>query len=124
MMLTKIFFEKKIVRKKSLRLCLVGHCQYNNVTVATQHHSFVVGTVKINIELSKKKSATKSVTIFFQQDFYQYKFCLTKFAFLTIISNNFFSDKNLSSIYHRHIEHFFTFLAGNTVFSLVSESPR
>ena len=29
-----------------------------------------------------------------------------------------------SSIYHRHIEHFFTFLAGNTVFSLVSESPR
>ena len=30
----------------------------------------------------------------------------------------------ISSIYHRHIEHFFTFLAGNTVFSLVSESPR
>ena len=29
-----------------------------------------------------------------------------------------------SSIYHRHIEHFFTFLAGNTVFSLVSESSR
>ena len=29
-----------------------------------------------------------------------------------------------SSIYHRHIEHFFTFLAGNTVFSLLSESPR
>ena len=29
-----------------------------------------------------------------------------------------------SSIYHHHIEHFFTFLAGNTVFSLVSESPR
>ena len=29
-----------------------------------------------------------------------------------------------SSIYHLHIEHFFTFLAGNTVFSLVSESPR
>ena len=32
--------------------------------------------------------------------------------------------ENVSSIYHRHIEHFFTFLAGNTVFSLVSESPR
>ena len=31
---------------------------------------------------------------------------------------------NSSSIYHRHIEHFFTFLAGNTVFSLVSESPH
>ena len=31
---------------------------------------------------------------------------------------------NMSSIYHRHIEHFFTFLAGNTVFSLVSELPR
>ena len=30
----------------------------------------------------------------------------------------------MSSIYHRHIEHFFTFLAGNTVFSLVSESPH
>ena len=29
-----------------------------------------------------------------------------------------------SSIYHRHIEHFFTFLAGNTVFSLISDSPR
>ena len=29
-----------------------------------------------------------------------------------------------SSIYHCHIEHFFTFLAGNTVFSLVSELPR
>ena len=29
-----------------------------------------------------------------------------------------------SSIYHRHIEHFFAFFAGNTVFSLVSESPR
>ena len=32
--------------------------------------------------------------------------------------------RNISSIYHRHIEHFFTFLAGNTVFSLLSESPR
>ena len=30
----------------------------------------------------------------------------------------------ISSIYHRHIEHFFAFFAGNTVFSLVSESPR
>ena len=30
----------------------------------------------------------------------------------------------VSSIYHHHIEHFFTFLAGNTVFSLISESPR
>ena len=29
----------------------------------------------------------------------------------------------MSSIYHRHIEHFFTFLAGNTVFILISESP-
>ena len=29
-----------------------------------------------------------------------------------------------SSIYHRHIEHFFTFLAGNTVFSLISDSPH
>ena len=29
-----------------------------------------------------------------------------------------------SSIYHRHIEHFFTFFAGNNVFSLVSESPH
>ena len=29
----------------------------------------------------------------------------------------------VSSIYHRHIEHFFAFFAGNTVFSLVSESP-
>ena len=29
-----------------------------------------------------------------------------------------------SSIYHRHIEHFFAFFAGNTVFSLVSELPR
>ena len=40
--------------------------------------------------------------------------------------NNFISDDSyvLSSIYHRHIEHFVTFLAGNTVFSLVSESPR
>ena len=28
-----------------------------------------------------------------------------------------------SSIYHRHIEHFFAFFAGNNVFSLVSESP-
>ena len=26
-------------------------------------------------------------------------------------------------IYHRHIEHFFAFFAGNNVFSLVSESP-
>ena len=38
------------------------------------------------------------------------------------------SDENttedVSSIYHHHIEHFFTFLAGNTVFSLLSESPR
>ena len=34
-----------------------------------------------------------------------------------------FLQINISSIYHRHIEHFFTFLAGNTVFSLVSESP-
>ena len=32
--------------------------------------------------------------------------------------------QSLSSIYHRHIEHFFIFLAGNTVFSLISESPR
>ena len=31
---------------------------------------------------------------------------------------------NISSIYHRHIEHFFAFFAGNNVFSLVSESPR
>ena len=31
---------------------------------------------------------------------------------------------DLSSIYHRHIEHFFAFFGGNTVFSLVSESPR
>ena len=30
---------------------------------------------------------------------------------------------DVSSIYHRHIEHFFAFFAGNTVFSLVSESP-
>ena len=30
----------------------------------------------------------------------------------------------ISSIYHRHIEHFFTFLAGNAVFSLISESAR
>ena len=29
-----------------------------------------------------------------------------------------------SSIYHRHIEHFFTFLAGNTVFSLMSDLPH
>ena len=29
-----------------------------------------------------------------------------------------------SSIYHRHIEYFFAFFAGNTVFSLVSESPH
>ena len=29
-----------------------------------------------------------------------------------------------SSIYHRHIEHFFVFFGGNTVFSLVSESPH
>ena len=33
------------------------------------------------------------------------------------------SSQNVSSIYHRHIEHFFTFLAGNTVFSLISDSP-
>ena len=71
MMLSKIFFEKTFVRKKSLRLYIVGHCQYNSVTVATQYHSLVVSTVKINIKLSKKKSATKSVTIFFQQNFYQ-----------------------------------------------------
>ena len=32
--------------------------------------------------------------------------------------------EHLSSIYHRHIEHFFAFFAGNTVFSLVSESPH
>ena len=31
--------------------------------------------------------------------------------------------KQKSSIYHRHIEHFFAFFAGNNVFSLVSESP-
>ena len=31
---------------------------------------------------------------------------------------------HISSIYHRHIEHFFTFLAGNTVFSLISDSPH
>ena len=30
----------------------------------------------------------------------------------------------VSSVYHRHIEHFFAFFAGNTVFNLVSESPR
>ena len=34
------------------------------------------------------------------------------------------AEKQKSSIYHRHIEHFFAFFAGNTVFSLVSESPR
>ena len=34
------------------------------------------------------------------------------------------ASMTMSSIYHRHIEHFFTFLAGNTVFSLVSESPQ
>ena len=33
-------------------------------------------------------------------------------------------ELHISSIYHHHIEHFFTFLAGNTVFSLVRESPR
>ena len=32
-------------------------------------------------------------------------------------------QKDTSSIYHCHIEHFFTFLAGNTVFSLISDSP-
>ena len=30
---------------------------------------------------------------------------------------------DMSSIYHHHIEHFFAFFAGNTVFSLISESP-
>ena len=34
-----------------------------------------------------------------------------------------FTD-DASSIYHHHIEHFFAFFAGNTVFSLVSELPR
>ena len=29
----------------------------------------------------------------------------------------------VSSIYPHHIEHFVTFLAGNTVFSLISDSP-
>ena len=32
--------------------------------------------------------------------------------------------EHVSSIYRRHIEHFFAFFAGNTVFSLVSELPR
>ena len=45
--------------------------------------------------------------------------------FTSIDFTNFCSDLDItSSIYHHHIEHFFTFLAGNTVFSLVSESPR
>ena len=29
-----------------------------------------------------------------------------------------------SSIYHRHIEHFFHIFGGSTVFSLISESTR
>ena len=36
-------------------------------------------------------------------------------------------DKNTlhkSSIYHRHIEHFFHIFGGSTVFSLISESTR
>ena len=40
------------------------------------------------------------------------------------VSTGFLFCIDISSIYHRHIEHFFTFLVGNTVFSLVSESPR
>ena len=30
----------------------------------------------------------------------------------------------ISSIYHRHIEHFFHIFGGSTVFSLISESTR
>ena len=30
----------------------------------------------------------------------------------------------ISSIYHRHIEHFFHIFGGSTVFSLISESAR
>ena len=30
----------------------------------------------------------------------------------------------MSSIYHRHIEHFFHIFGGSTVFSLISESTR
>ena len=40
------------------------------------------------------------------------------------LEENVVKGENVSSIYHRHIEHFFAFFAGNTVFSLVSESPR
>ena len=31
---------------------------------------------------------------------------------------------HISSIYHRHIEHFFHIFGGSTVFSLISESTR
>ena len=31
---------------------------------------------------------------------------------------------HVSSIYHRHIEHFFHIFGGSTVFSLISESTR
>ena len=34
------------------------------------------------------------------------------------------SSSHQSSIYHHHIEHFFSFLAGNTVFSLIRDSPH
>ena len=52
-----------------------------------------------------------------------YTLCTITKIYVHMVMMKYFLQMD-SSIYHGHIEHFFTFLAGNTVFSLVSESPH